>query len=216
MQTIESIKIRVKQMLNDEEGARYSNLMLENAIRQAMGRLDDHLPLMRKLEHLITSEGREVTLTGLINPLFIIHVSVLPSGTSGPIREVKNGYEYSLQGSTCLLEFNSSYMLKVGETLRVTYAAQQLLSGLDGAVESTLPESAAAAVESSAVSFAYMLRTASLSGVYGTKAGESAQLAEQSKVWKELAEAALSKLRSYQPFEYPDGFALDQWDRPGG
>ncbi|PKN96279.1 MAG: hypothetical protein CVU43_21525 [Chloroflexi bacterium HGW-Chloroflexi-5] len=216
MQTIESIKIRVRQMLNDEEGARYSDLMLENAIRQAMGRLDDHLPLMRKLEHVITSEGREVTLTGLLKPLFLIQVDVLPSGSNGPIREVKNGYDYSLQGSTCLLDFKASYRPHEGETLRVTYAAQQLLSGLDGAVESTLPESALAAVESSAVSFAYMLRAASLSGVYGTKTGESAQLAEQSKVWKELAEAALSKLRSFQPFEYPEGFAFDQWDRPGG
>jgi len=216
MQTIESIKIRVKQMLNDEEGARFSDLMLENAIRQAMGRLDDHLPLMRKIEHVVTSEGREVTLTGLIKPLFIVQVSVGTSGSNGPSREIKNGYEYNLQGPACLLEFNASYLPKIGETLRVTYAAQNLLSGLDDAVESTLPESAAAAVESSAVSFATMLRAASLLGVYGTKAGEAAQLAEQSKIWKELAEAALNKLRTYQPFEYPDGFALDQWDRSGG
>ncbi|HCS38720.1 MAG TPA: hypothetical protein DIW44_03940 [Anaerolineaceae bacterium] len=213
MQTIESIKNRVKQILDDEEGARYSELMLENAIRQAMGRLNDNLPLIRKLEHLITTEGEEVTLTGLLNPLFIIQICVLPSGTTGPTREIKCGYEYSLQGSICTLEFNTSYSLKEGEILRVTYAAQQLLSGLDGSVESTVPESAAAALENSAVSYAYMLRAASLLGVYGTRAGESAQLAEQSKVWKELAETALNKLRSYQPYEFPEGFALDQWDR---
>ncbi|MDP2844050.1 MAG: hypothetical protein Q8O06_10495, partial [Acetobacterium sp.] len=200
----------------DEEGARYSDLMLENAICQAMGRLNDHLPLMRKTEHVVTSQGREVTLTGLMKPLFIIQVSVLPSGSNGPTRMLKSGYSFTLQGESGVLHFNDTYIPIAGETLQVTYAAQHLLSGLDGAAVSTLPESAAAAVESSAVSFAYMLRAASLSGVYGTKAGESAQLAEQSKVWKELAEAALSKLRSYQPFEYPDGFALDQWDRPGG
>jgi len=77
-------------------------------------------------------------------------------------------------------------------------------------------KSAGRVVENSAVSFAYMLRAASLLEAHGTRVGESAQLAEQSKVWKELAEAAFNKLRSYQPFAYPDGFALDRWDRAGG
>lgn len=216
MQTIESIKNRVLQILNDEDGARYSDLLLENAIRQAMGRLDDHLPLVRKLEQLITTESRQVTLTGLVKPLFIIQVSLLAAVNESPAREVKNGYEYQLQGSTCLLDFNGTDYPKSGETLHLTYAAQHLLSGLDGATESTVPESAAAALENSAVSFSYMLRAASLLGVYGARAGESTQLAEQSKVWKELAEAALNKLKTYQPFEYPDGFALDRWDRQGG
>lgn len=215
MQTLESIKIRVRQILNDEEGARYSDLMLENAIRQAMGRLDDALPMIRKVEHLIPSVGREVTLAGLLKPLFIIQVSVQSAG-SGPIREIKNGYEYRLQSDSCVLEFNSAFLPKEGDMLRVTYAAQHLLEGLDDASESTVPESAVAAVENSVVSFAYMLRAASLLGVYGTRAGESAQLTEQSKVWKELAEAAFNKLRSYQPFEYSDGFALDRWDQAGG
>ncbi len=212
MQTIESIKTRIQQILNDEEGARYSDLMLENAIRQAMGRLNDNLPLIRKVEHEITSEGREVTLTGMVMPLFIVQINVLASDNNDPVREIKKGYEYRLQGTTLVLNFNANVVPKEGETLQITYAAQHLLTGLDGATESTVPDSAAAALENSAVSFAYMLRAASLLGVYGTRVGESAQLAEQSNVWKELAEAALNKLKTFQPFEYPDGFALDRWD----
>ncbi|MRR32270.1 hypothetical protein EG834_18520 [bacterium] len=213
MQTIESIKTRILQILNDEGGTRYSDLMLENAIRQAMGRLNDNLPLIRKVEQEMTSESRQVTLTGLVKPLFIIKVSLLSADNESPAREIKNGYEYHLQGSTCLLDFNGSTIPQIGETLQIIYAAQHLLSGLDGSSESTIPDSAAAALENSAVSFAYMLRAASLLGVYGARAGESVQLAEQSKVWKELAETALKKLKTCQPFEYPEGFVLDRWDK---
>lgn len=226
MPTIEDIRNRVRQILDDASGDRFSGAMLENAIRQALARLDEKLPLIRSLDQPITNSGRDVTLTGLMNPLYLIKVCILPveagsmpSASGGCAQEIKTGYSYSLQGTTGSLHFNGPSFVSEGECLRVTYAAQNTLTGLDGAAETSLPDAASTALETGAASFACLLRAASLAEAYGARAGESARLVEQSKLWKQLSEESLSKLKTFQPFEFPAGFALDQWDRrtrPGG
>ena len=215
MPTIEDIRNRVRQILDDASGDRFSSAMLENAIRQALARLDEKLPLIRNLEQPITTPGRDVTFTGLVHPLYLVEVCIMPEAESHA-REVKTGFSYTLQDTSGSLHFNDPVVLSVGGCLRVTYAAQNTLTGLDGSVETSLPDAACAALETSAASFACLLRAASLAETYGARVGESARLVEQSKLWKQLSEESLSKLKTFQPFEFPDGFALDPWDEGGG
>jgi hypothetical protein len=184
-------------------------MLLESAIRQALARLDEKLPLIRTLDQQITASGRDVTLTGLVDPLFILQVSIV---STSPI-EIKSGYSYTLQGETAQLHFSDTYVPGAGDTLRVTYAAQNRLFGLDNAAETTAPESASAALETGAASFACLLRAVSLSEAYGTRAGESTRLVEQSSMWRELSEESMNKLKTFQDFAYPSGFALDNWER---
>lgn len=215
MPTIEDIRNRVRQILDDASGDRFSSTLLDNAIRQALARLDEKLPLVRTLDQPITEAGRDVTLTGLIHPLYLIEVCILPAEAGGCAQEIKTGYSYSLQGASSSLHFNGPSLLNVEECLRVTYAAQNTLTGLDGAAETSLPDAASEALETGAASFACLLRAASLAETYGARAGESARLVEQSKLWKQVSEESLSKIKTFQPFEYPAGFALDPWDRQG-
>lgn len=209
MLTLENIKSRVRQILDDADGARFCDTLLDSAIRQALARLDEKLPLIRTLDQQITTSGRDVTLTGLVDALFIIQVNIL---SSSPI-EIKSGYSYTLQGETAQLHFNDTYVPVSGETLRLTYTAQNRLSGLDETTETTAPDSASAALEIGAASFACLLRAVSLSEAYGARVGESTRLVEQSRMWRELSEESLNKLKTYQDFDYPSGFALDDWDR---
>lgn len=209
MLTLENTKNHVRQILDDTDGARFSDALLDSAIRQALARMDEMLPLIRILDHQITSAERDVTLPGLLDPLFILQVCIL---STSPI-EIKSGYAYTLQGETAQLHFKDTYVPDAGETLRVTYAAQNRLFGLDEAAETTAPESASAGLEMGSASFACLLRAASLAEAYGTRAGESAHLVEQSLMWRELSEASLNKLKTFQEFTYSSGFALDKWDR---
>jgi hypothetical protein len=213
MQTIESIKNRVRQILDDAAGARFSDTLLENAIRQALARLDERLPLLRTLDQQISTAGRDVTLTGMDHPLYLIEVTIVPTSAGGCVQALKTGYSYTLQGAAGSLHFNDATFLNAGETLRVTYAAQNTLSGLDDATTTAVPEAAATALETGSASFACLLRAANLAEAYGARTGESARLVEQSRLWQELSDESLNKFKNYQPFDYPCGFSLDQWDR---
>lgn len=220
MPTLEDIRNRVRQILDDTSGDRFSSVMLDTAIRQALARLDERMPLIRSLDLQITTSGRDVTLTGLDHPLYLIEVYILPASTGsmpasagGSKQEAKTGYSYSLQGTSGSLHFNGTSLLSVGECLRVTYAAQNTLTGLEGATETSLPDAASEALETGAASFACLLRAASLAETYGARAGESARLVEQSKLWKQISEESLSKLKTFQHYEFPAGFALDKWDQ---
>jgi len=215
MPTLEDIKNRVRQILDDASDDRFSSAMLKNAIRQTLARLDEKLPLICTLDQSITVAGRDITLTGLVHPLYVIEVNILPEA-GGCAHKIRMGYSYSLQGTSASLHFNDTSLLSVGAYLRVTYAAQNTLTGLDGEAESSLPDAASMALETGAASFACLLRAASLAETYGARAGESARLVEQSKLWKQVSEEALSKLKTFQPFEFPAGFSLDQWDETGG
>ena len=209
MLTLESIKSRVRLILDDAEGVRFSDALLESAIRQALARLDEKQPLIRTLDQQMTASGRDVTLTGLMDALFILEVCIQ---SASPI-EIKSGYSYTLQGETAQLHFSDTYVPGAGDILQVTYAAQNRLYGLDNATETTAPESASAALETGAASFACLLRAVSLSEAYGARAGESTRLVEQSSMWRELSEESMNKLKTFQEFDYPSGFALDDWDR---
>lgn len=213
MQTIESIKTRIRQILDDAAGDRFSDTLLENAIRQALARLDEKLPLLRSVDHLITTAGRDFTLPAMDHPLYLMEVVIVPATTGGCFQEVKTGYSYTLQGSTGSLHFNDTCFPGAGETLRVTYAAQNTLTGLDGATETSVPDAASTALETGSAGFACLLRAASLAEAYGARAGESARLVEQSRLWQQLSDESLNKLKTFQQFEFPGGFSLDQWDR---
>jgi hypothetical protein len=213
MLTIEDIKNHVRQILDDAGGDRFSDALLESSIRQALAHVDEKLPLIRTLDQQITSAGRDQALTGLVHPLYLIQISWAPSSVGGSEREINTGYSYTLQGNTGMLSFNDHCFPCAGETLQVTYAAQNTLAGLDGATETTITDAAIPALDCGAASFACLLRAASLAETYGARTGESARLVEQSKLWKELSEEALNKIKTLQPFDFPSGFALDQWDR---
>lgn len=213
MLTIENIKNHVRQILDDAGSTRFSDALLINAIRQGLARLDEKLPLIKTLDQIITSSGREQTLSGLVHPLYLIKVSLRTSSSGDSIQEIKTGYTYSLEGETGRLLFEGAYSPCAGENLQISYAAQNTLAGLDNAAETTIPNTASAALETGSASFACLLRAASLAEAYGARTGESARLVEQSKLWREVSKESLNKLTSTQEFGFPTGFTLDQWDR---
>jgi len=202
-------------ILGDAAGDRFGEDLLECAIRQALTRVDERLPLVRTSALVISTPGRDQTLEGLEKPLYLVKVMRL-TGTDGSEEEIRGGYTYTLNGSTGNLHFCGVDFPTVGETLRITYAAANTLSGLEDAETTSLPESAASALEMLSAGMACLLRAAAVVESYGARTGESARMVEQSRLWMELANQNLEKLKSLQEFAFPAGFALDQWDQEGG
>ncbi len=203
-----SIKNRVRQILDDADAARYSDELLENAIRLALRRIDEKIPLVRSVDFEVTTSGRDQVISGMQNPLYVIQVMLQQE-------QIRSGYSYTLEGESAALHFCGTWFPQGGETLQVEYGAQNTLTGLDGAVKSSLPEAAAAALETGAAGYACLWRAVSVAEAYGARPGESARLAEQSRMWMETSAELIGKLRNTQDFSYPAGFALDEWDEEG-
>lgn len=203
-----SIQNRVRQILDDEAASRFSDELLDNAIRMALQRIDEKIPLVRSVDHPVTSSGRDQVVNGLLRPLFVIRIRL----NQEPIR---SGYVYTLTGESAALHFAGSRFPQSGETLQVEYGAQNTLAGLDGSTASSLPEAAATALESGAAGYACLWRAASVAEAYGARPGESARLAEQGRLWLATSVELIGKLHSLQDFSYPVGFALDEWDEKG-
>ena len=210
MLTLENTINHVRQVLDDAAASRFSDDLLESAVRQALARIDESMPLVSNAELEVVTGGRDQALADMENCLYLIdlHTENAPDG------ELE--YVYTLQGGTIQLHFSGVYTPQAGEILTLTVAGRNTLSGLDGALTTSLPESAAAALEFGAAGFACLLRAAVVAEAYGARPGESARLVEQSRLWLEQCANALQALKNLQEFGFPPGFKLDAWDRRGG
>jgi hypothetical protein len=215
MINLESIKNRVRQILDDADANRFSDELLENAIRLTMQRIDEKIPLVRSVDFTVTTSGRDQTISGMQHPLYVIQVVQLQVPSTGGEKKIRSRYAYTLEAETATFHFSGTWFPRCGITLRVEYGAQNTLSGMDGAESSSLPEAAATALETGAAGYACLLRAVSVSEAYGARPGESARLVEQSQIWADTSSQLISKLRNLQEFSYPVGFALDGWDEKG-
>jgi len=114
-----------------------------------------------------------------------------------------------------VVRFLGSSVPQAGDPLRVTYAAPQVLSGLDSAVDTTLPESALTAIVNGTAGHAALLRAHALLEASGGSPGEVDRLLQIAQLRLDIFEKNLADLRIFQEFGFPQGFALDQWDHRG-
>lgn len=215
MPTLAGIKNRVRQILDDSAADRFSEDLVENAIRQALTHIDESLPRILTKDLTVTIAGRDQSLAGMEDCLYLINLEKAEPSRAAREVELKAKYSYTLQAGSLQLHFSGTYVPQAGETLRVKSAFRNLLSGLDGAETSSLSDSAAAAIELGAAGYACLLRAAAVAEAYAVRPGESARLVEHSRLWLEQSVRVLNNLKKLQEFGYPPGFALDRWDQKG-
>ena len=215
MNNLASTITRIRQLLDDAEGDRFGDELLENAIRITLSGIDEKLPRVTAVEHTLVTTGRDQTLTGLTRPLYLIEVKRVTDPSSESEEALLTEYAYTLGASEAALHFSGNTVPQAGEKLRLKYASQNTLSGLDDEATTTLPDPAAVALELGSAGNACLLRAAAISEAYGARPGESNRLLDQSRLWQEQFQRALTSLKSLQEFGFPPGFALDQWDQKG-
>ena len=203
---------RLREVLSDPLGTRFPDAMLEEAVRQALREVDGTLPRVIEDEMTISSSGRDQPLPGLVDPLYLISLS-LPAGDESCALEPEVGFTYRISGGQGVVHFVGGLVPQTGQILKVTYASRHTLNGLDAALVTTLPEALITAVVNGAAGHACLLRAHSLHGVSGVKPGEIGQLLQIAQLRLDLFQKNLNEQKVYQEFGFPPGFALDPWDK---
>lgn len=206
------INTRTRALLEDSAKTRFSDDLLAAAIRQALDEIEQRLPRLCLTEFIVTSAGREQTLTGISDCRYIISVTVPED--SGDTRELQpeTGFTYLLPGGTPTLHFLGSTIPAAGERFLIVYAAGYTLEGFEDALTTSLPAELEGALVDGAAAQACLLRAGSLVGRYGSDPRESARLMGISQLWRATFERALNGFKVMQEFGFPPGFALDRWD----
>ncbi len=211
-----TMKTRVLQVLEDPTGKRFDDASLEEAMLQALSLLNEHQPNISVLSFTVSSSGRDQTLTGLGNCIYLISIQMNPDDAYRHEVEPGNSYTYRFQDGNPILRFLERNAPQAGDVIRVTYAAPHTLSGLDGATSTTLPAVCASALVNGAAGQACLLRASLLCEAYGSRPAETSRLLELSRVLMANFEHGLSQYKTLQEFGFPPGFRLDSEDRQTG
>jgi hypothetical protein len=216
MITLTNFKSRMLQVLEDPEGKRFDNAALEEAIRQAISLLDQRLPNIAVCTFTVTVGGRDQSITGLGECLYLVTVCINPESSSSRELEPESGFSYRLQNSEPLLHFSGRRTPHTGDVIKVTYACPHSLSGLDTAAVTTIPASCESALVNGAAGQACLLRASLLTEAYGTRPVECSRLLEISHLLMDRFEQSLAQFKTIQEFGFPPGFALDADDKQTG
>jgi hypothetical protein len=203
MTPLSEVKTRVRQVLEDSAAKRFSDGMLESAIRQALNGINERLPLTVIHEVTVTTPGRDQPLTGLEDCLYLICLTYPAESSTARELEPETQFTYYLKDGVPTVHFAGEVLPQAGEHIRVRYAAQNRIDGLDGAETTTLPEACESALVNGSAGYACLLRAGSVVEAFNVRPGEAASLLETGHLWLDIFERALG------------GFALDPWDRGG-
>lgn len=216
MTKLTDLKARVRLLLEDASAARFSEDLLETALRQALEQVNTRLPLLKSLDYPITTPGRDQALSGLEGCRYLVSLSCSPGSAVGQTLEAGSEFSYLVLESGPVLHFSGADYPQPGDTLNLRYAADHTIDGLDGATVTSLPASCETALVNGAAGHACQLRAASLVERPGSRLEETARLVEIGRLWLDAFERGLGSLRILQDFGFPPGFSLDQWDGKGG
>lgn len=213
MTDLTSLKTRVRLLLEDSDGKRFSDTLLEAAMRLALDEIDERLPLVSSADFTASSTSRDQPLTGLSGCRYLINITWPAAGDSSRELEPETQFTYCLKDGAPILHFTGSEYPQAGDAITVRYAAGHAIAGFDGALTTTLPGTCESALVNGTAGHACHLRAGSLVERPGTKNEETSRLVEIGRLWLNNFQHTLNGLKTLQDFGFPPGFALDQWDR---
>ena len=141
MTTLAVYRSQALDLLGDAAGERYTNAVLDAAIRQVLAEYNASSPYMDEAEHTIVVTSRSQPLTGLagasINLISIVQVFYpYTTGQDSPT-ELNGWYEYSDSGTPSL---NCSQLVpQTGEKFLIRYARGHTLKDFAGETDTTIP-----------------------------------------------------------------------------
>ncbi len=149
-----ALKPVILERVGDAQGARFSDALLRQAVRQALDAYSAALPRWLACECIAVLDGAEQPLTEVTSFLTIVGVE-FPPGFDRPDFCVR-------MDDGVRLSFYGRPFPQTGDTLRVVYTAVHTLAGLDEALGTTVNPAHMDLLADGAAALALLLRAAAL------------------------------------------------------
>lgn len=159
--TLSALRDRVETILADTSNEIWSTSDLDEAIRRAMHAYSASNPRKLITTITLTTNSREIS-TASITDIITVEEVWLPYDAANPLAPI-NRRPFRFWKDSNILYILSQYLPKTGDVARIFYAAQHILSGLDGAATTSLPDEHTSTVATGAAGFAAASRAIDLS-----------------------------------------------------
>ena len=175
MKTISDYRSETLILLGDTAGRRYSETILDTAVRQALDLLRKYLP--DKETEAVTAaarEGQEIVLNWCPASTAEILTIRNAGGT------VLTAADYRTGARTYLQFYNTPSVPEVGDTLTIELGQPHRIKDLDGSETTTVPEDLMLTVCTGAAGYALQIRARSVTEVFGKRPEDTERLLSES------------------------------------
>lgn len=213
MTDLSGYRTRIRILLGDVESERYSDALLDEALRWGLAAYSKSLPLVKVEPITVAAAGNQQSLSSLTDLVNVLDVNIpYLAGSQKP--NVWEQWVFTRLDGEGFLFFSGTAIPQAGDVMQITYTAWHTISGLDEAASTTIPEIHDSLVVHGAAGKAGLLRAMQLIEAFGGKTGEPDRLLDwaQRRMADFLGE--LTSLKSGQQ-RYPPsagGWRLDHWD----
>ena len=207
-----SYRAHMRRTLGDTNGARYSDELLDEALRWALAVYSQANPQVMRTVLTLPGAGREHSLAALEGLSAVLEVYYPHREGLEPPR-CESWRCYTRQAGLWLY-LESSRIPTAGEGVLLVYTARHSIAGLDTAGQSSLPPADEYLFSNGAAGKAAQNRGLYLIEAYGSRSAEAGKL----QAWAEarIGEfmSGLNGLKTAQslPGDRPAGWRLDEWD----
>jgi hypothetical protein len=211
-------RTRIRDVLVDTAGAIYTDAIVDEALRQALGEYTQALPLERETVITLPGDSREIaldSLTGLIN-VTDVYWPFDSLSEPWPPNRVRGWYVYWDDAQPVLYLNNiEGDEPQLDDELRLWFTIPQYIEDLDGGSMTTLPNQHLDLLVTGAAGYAALSRGVDLTetstaDLYATGL-QLVWAQRQLKTFRDsLEKIKRAKARSGQPFT--QGWKLDKWD----
>ncbi len=204
MKTISDYRSETLVLLGDTAGRRYSETILDTAVRQALDLLRKYLP--DKETEAVTAaarEGQEIVLNWCPASTAEILTIRNAGGT------VLTAADYRTGARTYLQFYNTPSVPEVGDTLTIELGLPHRIKGLDGSETTTVPEDLMLTVCTGAAGYALQIRARSVTEVFGKRPEDTERLLSESRYLETQFIAALDFAA------FAASVHRDSWPGPG-
>jgi hypothetical protein len=129
-------RTRVLEAVGDPASARYSDAILDEALRLALEEYSRAVPQIKDITLPVLIPSAEQELIGVVDLLFILACFYPVTLDSAP--ELESYYPYNRDGAHWL-NLGGGLVPQVGDLLRVIYGAAHTIQDLDAALVTTAP-----------------------------------------------------------------------------
>ena len=209
--TLSQYQTRVLQLLSDPAQKRFSTDLITEAARQALKDFSQTAPRI-VITTLTLTTARVISLSTLTDLLYPVAIIYPYDANIAPEDQVIQPFYFYQSAGVPTVELQGPDPI-AGAALRITYAAAHTINGLDSAAVTTIMTVHESFLIIGIAAYALDQRAGLLAETYGQRSTDVTRILSQAESYHTHFNNYCSALKTFSNNLFPQGFALDQWDK---